>query len=305
MTNTLEIIIEKTKEWLNTGIELIPNLIAATIVLLVFFVIGWIIRRIISNSLNKFMHNKVTVKLIVTFIGFIIVSIGFFIALAFLHLDGVVTSLLAGAGVLGIVLGFAFQDIAGNFMSGIVLSIRHPFNIGDLIESNNYFGEVHEVNLRETIIKSMEGQLVYIPNKVLFNNTFENYTWNNQRRIDLDCRVSYHSDLEKVKTLAIEVVQESVVNLIEGKEIQVVYKEFGDSSINFEIRFWVHFTRNFDFMDGRSEAIMAIKKKFEENNIDIPWPVRTLEFSTEGGELLRDILADGSDELNGSRETES
>ena len=90
--------------------------------------------------------------LVKTVIYVLILGIGLFAALSVLNLDGTVTSLLAGAGIIGLALGFAFQDIAANFISGVLLSTRHPFGIGDIIETNDFFGTVQKLNLRNTII---------------------------------------------------------------------------------------------------------------------------------------------------------
>ncbi len=294
-----ELLSEKLQNWINTAIELVPNIIAALLILLLFFGIGWLIRKVVSRSLNRVTKNKAVVHLLETIAGVIVIAAGAFIALSILQLDGAVTTLLAGAGVVGLALGFAFQDIAANFMSGIMLSIRHPFGLGDIIESNGHFGAVHEINMRCIIIKDPEGQLVYIPNRLVLENPFENYTWNSERRIDLDCGVSYGDDLEKAKKLAIEAVG-TLENLIEDRDIELVYKEFGGSSINFEIRFWIHYTKHFKFMTGRSEAIMAIKKKFDENDIMIPFPIRTLDFGIRGGEKLDTMLTERAADSNDS-----
>lgn len=289
---------DKLQSWINAAIKWIPNLVVGIIVLLVFFGIGWIIRKAVKKSLHKVTSNRLVIGLLETIAGVIVIAIGAFFALNLIGLGGVVTTLLAGAGVLGLALGFAFQDIASNFMSGVMLSLRHPFGIGDLIESNGYFGVVHQMNLRETIIKDPEGKLIYIPNKNVLNNPFENYTWNSERRIDLDCGVSYGDDLKKAKKLAIEAVEESLDNLVEGRDIQLVYKEFGASSINFEIRFWVHYTKHFEFMSGRSRAIIAIKEKFDENDIMLPFPTRTLDFGVGGGRNLDEVNVNLGSESN-------
>src|SRR5699024_379028 len=133
----------------------------------------------------------------------LIIGIGIFAALSILNLDGTVKSLLAGAGIVGLALGFAFQDIAANLISGILLSMRHPFGKGDIIESHDYYGYVQKISLRNTVIKTPQGQFVYIPNKVVYENPFINYTKNFERRVDLDIGVSYADDHEKAKRVAI------------------------------------------------------------------------------------------------------
>ncbi|MEP1307269.1 MAG: mechanosensitive ion channel family protein [Balneola sp.] len=287
------LITEKLESWLNTAIEMLPNLAAALLVLLAFYFISSIIKKYSGKLLHKVTSNKTVVGLAQTVLGVLILGAGVFISLGILNLDGAVTSLLAGAGIIGLALGFAFQDIASNFISGILLSIRHPFGIGDIIDSNDYYGTVQKLNLRNTVIKTPQGQIVYIPNKEVYENPFMNYTKNGERRIDLQCGVSYGDDLEKAKKITLEAIN-SLENIDKDKGVEFYYEEFGGSSINYVVRFWVNFRTNPDFWSPRSEAIMAIKKAYDENDIMIPFPIRTLDFGIRGGEKLNTVLNNGT-----------
>lgn len=300
--SSFNLIVEKVEAWLTNFIAMLPNLVVALLVLITFYVIGKMTRRAVKNLLEKATNNKTIINLLETIVGIIIIGVGVFIALSVLQLDGAVTSLLAGAGIVGLALGFAFQDIASNFISGVILSIRHPFGLGDIIETNDFYGVVTKLNLRNTIIKTVTGQIVYIPNKSVFENPLQNYTTTGLRRIDLSCGVSYGDDLEKAKKVAINAV-DSVENVLSEKGIEFYYDEFGDSSINFKIRFWVTFVSNPDFWSVRSDAIIAISKAFDENDIMIPFPIRTLDFGIRGGEKLNTMMNSGSNigKVNGGQ----
>lgn len=298
-----DLISGKLETWLSSAIEMLPNLALALLVLILFYVIGKLIRNFVRKLLEKTTTNKTVIDLAETVMSIIIIGIGLFFALSILNLDGTVTSLLAGAGIIGLALGFAFQDIAANFISGTLLSIRHPFGIGDIIKSNDYYGTVQKLNLRNTIIKTPQGQIVYIPNKVVYENPFTNYTKNYERRIDLSCGVSYGDNLEKVKKVATEAI-ESLENRDTNREVEFFFTEFGDSSINFVVRFWVDFTKNPDFWSPQSDGIMVLKKAFDENDIMIPFPIRTLDFGIRGGEKLNTML-DGQKKLTDSAESGS
>jgi small-conductance mechanosensitive channel len=283
---------EKLINWLETTIAMLPNFVMALLVLIVFVLIGRLIRKTVKRMLEKTTDNKTIINLLETIVGVSIVGIGVFIALSILKLDGAVTSLLAGAGIIGLALGFAFQDIASNFISGIILSIRHPFGIGDIVETNDFYGTVQKMNLRNTIILTPQGQVVYIPNKSVFENPLENFTSSGVRRIDLSCGVSYGDDLEKAKEVAVEAIK-NLENYNSSKGVDFYYEEFGGSSINFKIHFWVNFQTNPDFLSARSDAIMAITKAFDEHDIMIPFPIRTLDFGIRGGEKLDTMLGNG------------
>lgn len=286
---------DKLMNWLETTIAMLPNLVVALLILIVFFILGRLVRKGVKHMLEKTTSNKTIINLLETIVGVLVIGVGIFIALSVLKLDGAVTSLLAGAGIIGLALGFAFQDIASNFISGIILSIRHPFGIGDIIETNDYYGTVVKMNLRNTIIRTVQGQIVYIPNKSVFENPLENFTAESNRRIDLSCGVSYGDDLEKAKEVAVEAVKE-LDNYDDSKDVEFYYDEFGGSSINFKIRFWVKFRTNPDYWSARSNAIMAITKAFDENDIMIPFPIRTLDFGIRGGEKLNSMLGNGKND---------
>lgn len=283
------IVAGKVESWITGFIEMLPNLVVALFILIIFYVLGKFARKAVTNLLGRVSANKTITNLLETIIGISIVGIGVFIALSVLQLDGAVTSLLAGAGIIGLALGFAFQDIASNFISGVILSIRHPFGIGDIISTNDYYGTVTKLNLRNTIIRTVTGQIVYIPNKKVFENPLENFTATGERRIDLSCGVSYGDDLEKVRDVATKAVEE-LEHVQTEKGVEFYFEEYGGSSINFKIRFWVAFSKNPDFWGGRSEAIIAITKAFDENDIMIPFPIRTLDFGIRGGEKLDAML---------------
>lgn len=293
-------LLDKLQGWLNATIEMLPNLVLAIVILVAFGLIGKLIRKMVNRLLHKTTNNKTIIDLLETIVGVIIVGIGVFVALGVLQLQGTVTSLLAGAGIIGLAIGFAFQDIAANFISGILLSIRHPFGKGDIIESNDFYGTVQKINLRNTLIKTPQGQRVYIPNKVVYENPFINYTANHARRIDLSCGVSYGDDLQKAKELAIEAVK-SIDSYDDSKDVEFYYDEFGGSSINFKVLFWVNFRKNQDFLQAQSDAIMAITQEFDENDIMIPFPIRTLDFGIRGGEKLSSMLKNGK-EVNEGQE---
>ncbi|MDZ7694652.1 MAG: mechanosensitive ion channel family protein [Balneolaceae bacterium] len=288
-TDAYKLITGKLETWLDTAIQMLPNLAVAIVILIVFVLIGKIVRKAVTKLLEKTTQNRTIINLLETVVGVLVVGIGVLFALQILQLDDTVTSLLAGAGIIGLALGFAFQDIASNFISGVMLSIRHPFGIGDIIETNGYYGTVKKLNLRNTILKIPQGQIVYIPNKSVFDNPLKNFTRGGERRIDLECGISYGDDLEKARDVTIEAIK-TLDNYDKDRDVDFFYKEFGGSSINFVVRFWVQFHNNIDFWDPQSEAIIAIKKAFDENGIDIPFPIRTLDFGIKGGEKLDTML---------------
>ncbi len=274
--DALDLLIEKLKTWLNELILILPNLLIAIIVFLIIVQISKAVKHFVEKGIHKVSRNKVISGLLSGMIQFIVIMIGGFFALEILQLSKVVTSLLAGAGILGLALGIAFQDFIGNIISGIYLAIKKPLHVGDFVETNDHYGKVTHMDLRNTVIETTSGQVVFIPNKVVFDTPLVNFSKKKVRRVNLSIGVSYSDDLEKAQSVALEAVK-SLDVCLKDKETTLVYDEFGDSSINFTIRFWVKFNRQFDYRSARSEAVMAIKKAFDTEGITIPFPIRTLD----------------------------
>jgi len=280
---------DKLETWINGLISMLPNLLGAILVLFAFYLLARLLRKGTEKLFSRFSANQAVIGLISTTIYIIILAAGLFVALGILELDKTVTSLLAGVGIVGLALGFAFQDIASNFISGIFIAFRQPFKVGDIIENEDYLGTVQEINLRTTTITTFQGLEVLIPNKQLFQNVVINYTNTEDRRVDLPVGVSYGDDLAKVKDITLEAVKH-LDSIDQSKEVTLFFNEFGSSSINFSVRFWAKSPRQPDFLLAQSDAIMAIQDAYNKNDITIPFPIRTLDFGIKGGEKLSEMV---------------
>jgi small conductance mechanosensitive channel len=291
LDNPLEKIMNKVDGWLEAFVEMLPNIAVAILLLVLFIVLANLGRRLFVRLSEKAFENEVLRTLFSTIIYYTIFGLGLFIVLGVLGLEKTVTSLLAGVGVIGLALGFAFQDISANFISGIIMAFRNPFQIDDVVEANGIMGVVSRTNLRVTVLRTFQGQEVYIPNKDVLNNPIYNYTILGKRRIDLAIGISYGDPLPKVE----KVVREAVSGLdgvADPDKLIFDYFEFGNSSINFMIRFWIEYPGppEHGYLAMRKRAIMAIKEAFDENDITIPFPIRTLDFGIKGGEKLSEMV---------------
>lgn len=285
INQALQTVLDKVTGWLEALVAMIPEIILAIFLLVAC---AWVARGV-QNLVRRVM-NRVTdhgpVRTLVARAAFIAIwAGGIFLALAILNLDKTVTSLLAGLGIVGLALGFAFQDIAQNFISGILLTIRRPFTDGDLIETEGYLGTVEQVDLRATIIRTLQGQIVRIPNGAVYGGALVNYTEAGIRRMDVSCGVTYDADLEKVKRVALEALNE-IDGGDPGRDPELFFEEFGGSSINFVGRVWLAATDQKTWLRARSDAMMRLKRAFDENDIGIPFPIMTLDFGDSGTRTL-------------------
>lgn len=276
LEQSLQLLLEKLQGW-GEGLVLgLPNLLLALLVVVIFFYIARFVKKFCYQGLYKFSHNTVISGLLSAIAEILILGTGFFVALEVLQLSKVVTSLLAGAGIVGLAMGIAFQDFVANIISGIFFAVKKPLHVGDTIETSGIFGVVKEMGLRSTIVDTAKGQYVYIPNREIFQNPLYNYSKTKKRRVDLEVGVSYDGDLEDIRTIAIEAIQ-TVPEVLEKKPVELFYTSFGDSSINFVVRFWIKFDRQRSYRHATSEAIIAVKKAFDKEGISIPFPIRTLD----------------------------
>ena len=195
----VELITEKLAHWVEIIIKLLPNILLASVVLVLGMFVSKYIKKIAENLISKISTNLTLNNLFSSILYFTSIGILLFTVLSILKLDKAVTTILAGAGILGLGLAFAFQDIAANFISGIFISFRKPLRVGDIVTIGDYMGKIKEVNLRDTVMETFRGQTVIIPNKEVFQNPIENYSHLHVRRFDLSVGVSYGDDLERVE----------------------------------------------------------------------------------------------------------
>lgn len=286
--NSWNLIVDKLDLWFREFIKLLPNMALAALILVVGIFLSKLIRKIAGKFIEKLSANYTVNNLFVSFIYLLCIGITLFSTLSILKLDRAVTSILAGAGIIGLALAFAFQDIAANFISGIFLSFRKPLKIGDIVNVKDYMGKVTDINLRDTVIVTFQGKTVIIPNKEVFQTPIENFSILGKRRMDLVVGVSYGEDLENVRRITLDAVQRISVRARE-EEITLFFQEFADSSINFVLRVWVQSPEQPVFLQAQSEAVMLIKKAYDINNIVIPFPIRTLDFGIKGGKTLSEM----------------
>ncbi len=286
-----KLISEKLIHWMEDFVAMLPNMAMAVVVLVAFYFLARLAKKGVSKMLGSVSGNISLNHLIENIIYFIVISIGCFVALDILELEKTVTSLLAGVGVIGLALGFAFQDTAANFVSGIFLAVKSPIDSGDVVQLGDVMGVVSKINLRATEIHTFQGTLVVIPNKDVFQNPLYNFSHSGKRRVDLSCGISYGDDLEKVKAVTEKAIK-STDGVLSSEPIKFFYTGFGDSSINFIICAWIEQIDQGGFLETQSNMIMSLKAAFDENDIMIPFPIRTLDFGIKGGEKLKSMLND-------------
>ena len=206
----------------------------------------------------------------------------YFVAFLFtLDVIGIdLTTLTVFSGALGIGLGFGLQKIASNFISGLILLLEKSVEQDDLVElSDGTFGFIRKAGARYTLVETFDGKEILVPNEDFITNRVVNWTFTSHKgRIEIPIGVSYKSDIEKAQELILETAKEHP-RCIEDPEPKCYLRNFGDSSVDFILHFWVS-----DVALGRwepqSEVMFSIWRKFKENDIEIPFPQRDLHLKT-------------------------
>ncbi|MEF2551624.1 mechanosensitive ion channel family protein [Aurantimonas sp. A2-1-M11] len=205
-----------------------------------------------------------------------VLLVGVYLVLQVAGLTGLAVSLLGGAGVIGIVLGFAFRDIAENFLASLILSVRRPFRQGDLIGVTGYEGVVQTMNTRSTILLTIDGNHVQIPNATVFKNTIVNYTAAAARRVTAEVGIGYDASIGEAQNLIAGVLRRHDAILDEPPPM-VLVDALGASTVNLKAHFWID-GRTVSPHKVRSSALRLIKRVLVENGISMPDEAREIIF---------------------------
>ena len=185
--------------------------------------------------------------------------------------------LLTGLGLSSVAIGFAFKDIFENFIAGMLILLREPFQLNDFIECEGYEGWVEEITIRDTRIRQTDGQPVIVPNAMLFKNPVKVRTDQDLRRTTIVCGIAYGEDIGRAREVMLDAVQ-SVDSVICDEPVQVFAQAFGSSSIDFELTWWTA-SGPLGIRESRDEVIEAVKSALDKKGIEIPFPYRTLTFA--------------------------
>ena len=264
--NWTAIIYKKLAHWGLGFISMLPNLLLAIVVLVAFIFFGKFLKNIIYKILHKLSGKESVSRLFSSVASLLVMIVGLFIALKILNLNQAVSTLLAGAGIIGLALGFAFQDLTANFISGIFMIFKRPFEVGEVLETNGFTGTVEDIQLRTTTIQTYQGMHLILPNKDIFQKPIINHSRSEDRRIEFSFAIPLEQDLDKIIAVTKDTL-DKLDFLTTNKPKQIFYTEIGDKTVKLVIWCWVPFHKAPNFMEGRHQAILAIVNNYKANGI--------------------------------------
>ncbi len=254
------------------------SVIKAILAAIVIFSVATIFSNFVEGRIRKLRRmNFSNRQLLIKSTQIVIYVVAFLVILRVVGVD--LKALAIFSGAIGIGLGFGLQKISSNFISGIILLFEKTIKKDDLIEiaNNEVRGFVKKIRARYILIETLDNKEVMVPNEDLITQRVTNCTYSNKMgRVHVDFGVSYSSDVHQVKDLAIEAAR-STEKCIDHPEPKCCLTEFGDSSINFRIYFWLENISS-GLIFAKSDVMFAIWDKLKENNIEIPFPQRDINF---------------------------
>ncbi len=260
--------VERLDNWIDGGIQLLPNLILSAIVLAVFYGLAVLARRLIQRtSARRKRDNLGTV--LGSFAKWTLITLGFLLAATILVPTLKVGDLIAGLGVSSVAIGFAFKDILQNWLAGLLILLRQPFEINDQIEVTGHQGTIERIETRATIMKTYDGQRVVIPNSDIYTNAVLVKTAHKKRRSQYDVGVGFGDGFEE----ACDVIQTAVagVTVVESDPApEALAWDLAASWVTIRARWWTD-SRRTNVAHIRASVIKAIKLALDEARIDMPY----------------------------------
>lgn len=236
-----------------------------------------VIASLISRKVKKSLYGKMPVnerEMTSKIVYFIIVILGFFIALP--HLKGIIdlSGILIAGGFLSIIIGLAGQTVIANFFSGLIIIFEQPIKIGDSVGVGDVIGTVEDIRILSTIVKTYDGIYTRIPNDTIFTSNITNYVANIARRFQYSIGIRYVDDADRAVAIIWDIISKHPFAL-KNPSPSIFVDELGNNGVILSVRIW---SPSSEWWDVKTELLWKIKIALEEEGIQIPFPQRTLWF---------------------------
>ena len=254
-------------ETLGTKIgDVVAGLIVGLVVLLVFLLIERIVRRISQPIIENSGLDETGQSFVHTIVRYTVIIIGILTTLSAVGIN--IDSLLASIGIAGVTIGFAARDAFSNLISGLLIFLDRPFVIGDLVEVGDNYGHVDQITLRSTRIITSDGKMLAVPNNEMINKTVASYTNFPNLRLDVGVTVGVNEDIQKVRNLLLEIIEDSE-EFLASPPPRVVVTALNDYNVALELQVWLENERQ--HVEMRSALREKIFNKLTEASIDMPF----------------------------------
>lgn len=269
----------------DTFIRALPKVTIALVVLLLTWLLARMATSLGHKALGRKVNNPFVLRMVARLFAVPVVVVGIYLVLQLTGLTNLAMTVVGGTGLLGLVIGIAFKDIAENFLASILISVRRPFKIGDYILVSGHEGVVQSVTTRGTVIMTLDGNHIHIPNAIIYKNTIVNVTANPNIRKQFTVGIGSNDSITQAQQIALDVLNKHEAILTEP-EPQVLVDSLGSATVNLIVYFWVNGQKN-SSVKVKSAMIRLIKKAFDDAQIMMPDEAREVVFP-EGIRIIQD-----------------
>lgn len=283
-------LIESLSLYWNKFLLAFPRIILAVIVVIIVLYISTYASKLLKRKLSGESHDPLFVRFLGKITKVSIVILGLILALQTLGLSGIAGGLLAGAGLSAFIFGFAFKDIAENFLGGVILAFNRPFNLNDTIVIREFTGHVMALNFRTTHIKTFDEGDVFIPNSIIVKEPLTNLTRDGKIRMSFIVGIDYEDNVvDAIST--IEDTMNSIPDIRKDIKPFSIIDELATSTVNLKVFFWAD---TFDYKKGvlqiKSDVIAKVKVALETKGFSLPADIQEIKFYDKKEPLSIDIL---------------
>ncbi len=268
----------------------LPRIVLATILLVIVFYIASYIARLLKKKLSGEEHDPLFVRFLSKITKVVVIICGLILALQTLGLSGIAGGLLAGAGISAFIFGFAFKDIAENFLGGVILAFNRPFGLNDTVVIREFSGHIVALNFRTTHIKTFDEGDVFIPNSIVIKEPLTNLTRDGKIRLNFLVGIAYEDNITDAIT-AISEAMEPIADIKQDIKPFTVVEELSVSTVNLRVYFWAN---TFDYRKGvlqiKSEVIAKVKESLEAKGFSLPADIQEIKLYDKKEPLPINIL---------------
>ena len=259
---------EQSMQFLHVVVQTLPTLFLGIIIVVISYILARPLSRLLIKPIEYLTDSALIHLVIRRSISILILLLGIYLFLRLAGLTQFAVAIMSGTGLIGLILGFAFRDIAENFIASLLLSIQRPFKIDDVIEVEGRLGIVKKVTARATTLVDYDGNHIQIPNATVYKNIIKNLTANPKMRGKVEIGIGYDNDIRSAQTLALTIANQQNAVLTDPPA-QVLIKNLGSSTINFTLFFWVN-SEQFSTTKVASQLMRELVNEFTSHNISMP-----------------------------------
>jgi small-conductance mechanosensitive channel len=276
---------------------LVPAALFLVTLIAVYLVGKTALSPIVDRVLDSQGHDPTVKSLASSITGAVIWVLAFAVAFTVAGFGSVIAAFGVFAGAIALAVGFAAQDLLGNFVAGIFILKDKPFEIGDWVEVNDITGRVEDIDLRVSRVRTFDNERITVPNSELANNAVKNPVAYEKLRQKFVFGIGYDEDIAQAKEVVLDEA-ERTEGILDDPGTSIRVTELADSYVGLQTRFWIDQPSRADFMKVRSDFVENVKNRFDAENIEMPYPYRTLEgapFEVSGELQTQDAQATADD----------